>query len=359
MDYAAHDGSSGAIIVADFQSWGGAAAFPTAQPPAEPCILVIFGASGDLTKRLLMPALYNLACDGLLPEQFAIVGMAMDELTTESFRERMTSRHQAVPHAHGIRRRRRGTGSARGSTTCPASSTTHVGVCPAGGAGDEARRAVSGRRQRPVLHGDAAVRVRADLRPASKRPGFKTSSAGWKRIIVEKPFGTDLPSAIALNREILAYWNEDQIYRIDHYLGKETVQNILAFRFSNGMFEPLWNRNYIDHIQFSVSEAVGVEGRGGYYDRSGVLRDMMQNHMFQMLAYLCMEPPGSFEPDAIRNEKAKVLQAVRIMDAEEVRAQHGARPVRRRHEARTANRRPAIARNRAYPADRTPRRSPR
>ena len=124
-----------------------------------------------------------------------------------------------------------------------------------------------------------------------------------------------MPSAIALNREILKYWTENQIFRIDHYLGKETVQNILAFRFSNGMFEPLWNRNYIDHIQFSVAESVGVEGRGGYYDRSGVLRDMMQNHMFQMLAYLCMEPPASFAPEAVRNEKAKVLEAVRIMDA--------------------------------------------
>ena len=152
-----------------------------------------------------------------------------------------------------------------------------------------------------------------------EKAGFKTSSAGWKRIIVEKPFGNDLPSAIALNREILKYWTEDQIYRIDHYLGKETVQNIIAFRFSNGMFEPLWNRNFIDHIQFSVSEAVGVEGRGGYYDRSGVLRDMMQNHMFQMLAYLCMEPPSSFAPEAVRNEKSKVLEAVRIMDADGVR----------------------------------------
>jgi glucose-6-phosphate 1-dehydrogenase len=129
-----------------------------------------------------------------------------------------------------------------------------------------------------------------------------------------------LPSAIALNREILKYWTEDQIYRIDHYLGKETVQNIIAFRFSNGMFEPLWNRNFIDHIQFSVAEAVGVEGRGGYYDRSGVLRDMLQNHMFQMLAYLCMEPPSSFAPEAVRNEKSKLLEAVRIMDVDAVRA---------------------------------------
>jgi len=147
--------------------------------------------------------------------------------------------------------------------------------------------------------------------------GFK-DGPGWKRIIVEKPFGTDLASALKLNREVLANWEENQIYRVDHYLGKETVQNLLAFRFSNGMFEPLWNKNYIDNIQFNVSEAVDVEGRGGYYDSSGVLRDMMQNHMFQMLAYLCMEVPGSFEPDAIRNEKAKLLQSVRNYTPDEV-----------------------------------------
>src|SRR5262249_37401967 len=147
--------------------------------------------------------------------------------------------------------------------------------------------------------------------------GFK-DGPGWKRIIVEKPFGPDLESARKLNREVLANWDETEIYRVDHYLGKETVQNLLAFRFSNGMFEPLWNNRYIDDIQFTVAEAVDVEGRGGYYDSSGVLRDMMQNHMFQMLAYLCMEVPGSFDPDHIRNEKAKLLQSVRRYTPEEV-----------------------------------------
>ena len=152
---------------------------------------------------------------------------------------------------------------------------------------------------------------------------------GWKRIIVEKPFGTDLPSAEALNREILAHWQESQIYRVDHYLGKETVQNILAFRFANGMFEPLWNKQHVDHIQFTVSESVSVEGRGGYYDRSGVLRDMIQNHMFQMMAYVCMEPPNTFSADDIRNEKAKLLEAVRIYTPQEalantIRGQYGA-----------------------------------
>jgi glucose-6-phosphate 1-dehydrogenase len=159
--------------------------------------------------------------------------------------------------------------------------------------------------------------------------GLNHAEAGWRRIIIEKPFGHDLQSAIALNRELLDYWNEDQIYRIDHYLGKETVQNILAFRFSNRIFEPLWSRNFVDHIQLTVTERVGVGTRGAYYDKSGVLRDMMQNHMFQMLSYICMEPPTSFQANAIRHEKAKLLDAVRIMQPEQVinntiRGQYGA-----------------------------------
>ena len=297
---------------------GSASALGSAQAPAEPCILVIFGASGDLTKRLLMPAFYNLACDGLLPEQFAIVGIAMDEFTTEVFRDKMSTDIKQF------------------STRKEFDAKTWDWLCSRlnympGKFDDDAAFA---RLAELVRKLDQQYQARGNVlfymaTPPSvfglisdklEKAGFKTSSAGWKRIIVEKPFGTDLPSAIALNREILKYWTENQIYRIDHYLGKETVQNIVAFRFSNGMFEPLWNRNFIDHIQFSVAESVGVEGRGGYYDRSGVLRDMMQNHMFQMLAYLTMEPPASFAPEAVRNEKSKLLEAVRVMDADGVRA---------------------------------------
>jgi glucose-6-phosphate 1-dehydrogenase len=291
-----------------------------------PCVLVIFGASGDLTKRLLMPAIYNLACDGLLPDEFAIVGIAMDELTSEAFRERMTrdirtfsTRSQFDP--------------AVWERLCLRLYYTH------GKFGDEAAFA---RLRELVGQLDAQYKVGGNVlfymaTPPSvfglvsgnlEKAGFK-ELPGWKRIIVEKPFGTDLSSAKALNRQILSYWDESQIYRVDHYLGKETVQNILAFRFANGMFEPLWNKEHIDHIQFSVAESVSVEGRGGYYDRSGVLRDMIQNHMLQMLAYVAMEPPVSFEADDIRNEKAKVLKAVRVWTPEEalensVRGQYGA-----------------------------------
>jgi glucose-6-phosphate 1-dehydrogenase len=301
---------------------GSASVLGSPQAPAQPCVLVIFGASGDLTKRLLMPAFYNLACDGLLPEQFAIVGIAMDELTTESFREKMSNDIRQFSTRSEVDPKKWDWLSSRLNYT-------------PGKFDDEAafarlKELVSTLDQKYQARGNVLFYMATPpsvfglISDNLQKAGFKTSSAGWKRIIVEKPFGTDLPSAIALNREILKYWTEDQIYRIDHYLGKETVQNILAFRFSNGMFEPLWNRHFVDHIQFSVSEAVGVEGRGGYYDRSGVLRDMLQNHMFQMLAYLCMEPPGSFAPEAVRNEKSKVLEAVRVMDAAMVRT-HTAR----------------------------------
>jgi glucose-6-phosphate 1-dehydrogenase len=281
-------------------------------------VAVIFGASGDLTKRLLMPALYNLACDGLLPEAFAIVGIAMNEFSTESFREKMsgdikqfsTRKEFEEKTWEWLRSRLYYTQGRFDDNAAFARLAEVVSKL------DKKYQACGN----VLFYMATPPSVFGLVSNNLEKAGFKTSSAGWKRIIVEKPFGNDLPSAIALNREILQYWSEDQIYRIDHYLGKETVQNIIAFRFSNGMFEPLWNRNFIDHIQFSVAEAVGVEGRGAYYDRSGVMRDMLQNHMFQMLTYLCMEPPSSFAPEAVRNEKFKVLEAVRIMDADAVRA---------------------------------------
>jgi glucose-6-phosphate 1-dehydrogenase len=267
--------------------------------------MVLFGASGDLTRRLLMPALYNLLCDGLLPPQLALVGIALDQLTTDSFRERLS---------HDIR-----TFNTRKELDPAAwdNLRSRLYYTP-GNFGDEAAFV---RLHELVTRLDAQYQARGNVlfymaTPPSvfglisanlDRAGF-SQRPGWKRIIVEKPFGTDLASAQELNRQILSHWQESQVYRVDHYLGKETVQNFLAFRFANEMFEPLWNKQHIDHIQLTVSEAVSVEGRGGYYDRSGVLRDMIQNHMFQMLAYICMEPPTSFEADDIRNEKAKVLR---------------------------------------------------
>jgi glucose-6-phosphate 1-dehydrogenase len=295
-------------------------------PPAEPCIMVIFGASGDLTRRLLMPALYNLACDRLLPSRFAVAGIAMDDLTTDGFRERMS-------RDVGTFNTRKDLDAQTWGDLC-----SRLYYTP-GNFGDEPAFT---RLHELVIRLDAQYQTGGNVlfylaTPPSlfglisanlDKAGFKTLP-GWKRIIVEKPFGTDLSSARDLNRRLLSYWDESQIYRVDHYLGKETVQNILAFRFSNQMFEPLWNKNHIDHVQLTVSEAVSVEGRGGYYDRSGVLRDMIQNHMLQMLAYVCMEPPISFGAEDIRNEKAKVLKAVRLYTPAEalqnsVRGQYGA-----------------------------------
>ena len=288
---------------------------PQSSPTSQPCIMLVFGASGDLTKRLLVPALYNLACDGLLSESFALLGTAMDPLTTESFRERMSADIRKFHTRKEFDQR----------VWDDLVSRFHYlpGAFADMSSFEALRKEVKsldakyGAQGNVLFYFATAPRFFGQLCDNLNAAGFK-EGGGWKRIIVEKPFGTDLDSALKLNQEVLQHWQESQIFRVDHYLGKETVQNLLAFRFSNGMFEPLWNKNYIDNIQFNVAEAVDVEGRGGYYDSSGVLRDMMQNHMFQMLAYLCMEVPGSFEPDAIRNEKAKLLQSVRHYTPEEV-----------------------------------------
>ena len=280
--------------------------------------MVMFGASGDLTRRLLMPALYNLACDGLLPKRFAIVGVAMDELTSEQFREKMSldirqfsTRKQFDDEVWSdfVRHLSYSPGTFEDAKTYERIAAL---VTRLDGEWQTEGNVLYYLAVPPPLFGLISAQL--------ARAGGTAADRGWRRVIVEKPFGHDLASAIELSRELLKYWREDQIYRIDHYLGKETVQNLLAFRFSNGMFEPLWNRNHIDHIQLAVAETVGVEGRGRYYERAGVMRDMIQNHMFQMLAYLCMEPPTSFKPEAIRNEKAKVLDAVRIMRPEDVLA---------------------------------------
>ena len=285
-------------------------------PPAASCIVVIFGASGDLTKRLLMPAFYNLACDGLLPKQFAIVGTALEPLTTEQFRARMTDDIKKF--------NTRKTFDERVWTDLV--SRLHYTPGNFGDQDSYLRLAEVVKKLDTEQQAEGNVLFYMAVPPSIfgmisehiDKAGFKKREKGWNRIIVEKPFGHDLPSAIELNRTLLAHWRESQIYRIDHYLGKETVQNLLAFRFSNGIFEPLWNKNHVDHIQFTVDETVGVEGRGKYFDQNGVLRDMIQNHMFQMLAYLCMEPPASFKPDAVRNEKSKLLEAVRVMTPKEV-----------------------------------------
>ncbi|MEO8037033.1 MAG: glucose-6-phosphate dehydrogenase, partial [Acidobacteriota bacterium] len=256
-------------------------------PVSEPCVMIIFGASGDLTKRLLVPALYNLACDGLLSDNFAVLGVGRGEMNDGEFRQRMASDKDGLRAFHT-----RGTFDEAAAEALIGRfhySKADINVSDFRILKQRVGEldAEYGAKGNVLFYFAMAPRFFGPLCDTLYEAGFQ-EGPGWKRIIVEKPFGTDLASALTLNEEILRNWDESQIYRVDHYLGKETVQNLLAFRFSNGMFEPLWNNSQIDNIQFNVCESVDVQGRASYYEGSGVLRDMMQNHMFQMLAYLCM-----------------------------------------------------------------------
>ncbi len=294
--------------------------------PAGPCILVIFGAAGDLTRRLLVPALYNLKRDGLLPGAFAMVGVARTDKTDESFRRDL---------GESLRRFKKSPVKER-DWKWLSERLTYL-------RGELHEPQVYSALRQLLSKIDAARRTEGNYLfylatpPQMFAPivrqlgdaGLVTEETGrWRRVIVEKPFGTDLNSARALNRQLLQVLQEHQIYRIDHYLGKETVQNILVFRFANGMFEPLWNRNHIDHVQITVAETIGVESRGKFYDATGALRDMVPNHLFQLLALTAMEPPSCFDADAVRSEKVKVLDAVHHLSrdwlANVVRGQYGA-----------------------------------
>jgi glucose-6-phosphate 1-dehydrogenase len=284
--------------------------------PAPPCALVIFGATGDLTKRKLLPALYNLAVSGLLPEEFAIVGISRADTSQEALRERLREdlhEFAGAPVKPEIADRLLGSFYyLSGEFNDPA---TFERLRDLLGKVDKDKKtngcflfylAVP-----PDLFGEVVHRL-GDVGLTREEEGR------WRRVIIEKPFGHDLESARALNVSLREVLSERQIYRIDHYLGKETVQNIIAFRFANGIFEPIWNRRYIDHVQITVAETVGVESRGSYYETAGALRDMVQNHMFQLLAFTAMEPPISFEADVVRDERVKVLYAMRPLSPEDV-----------------------------------------
>ena len=291
---------------------------------AEPCTMIICGATGDLTERKLGPALYNTMLGGFLPPEFTVVGFARRDLTDEQFREHLLD---------GINR------YSRNKPVKPAiwDSMANVIEYHRGDFDDPAAYLELGKRLDridrdrgtagnrlfylavpPSLYPEIVNQLdRAGLAASGSRR-HSGSKRGWTRVIVEKPFGYDLGSAQALNREIAAVFDEDQVYRIDHYLGKETVQNLSVFRFGNGLFEPIWNRRYIDSVQITVAETVGVEGRGEFYDQTGALRDIVQNHGLQLLAMFAMEPPVEFGAEDLRDEKLKVLRAVRPMAREEV-----------------------------------------
>lgn len=284
--------------------------------PGDPCVMVIFGASGDLTKRKLIPALYNLAKENLLSREFAVIGMARRGMNHETFRDRISQdiREFATTSVDDdlwewfVRRLYYLSSDAQDPEAYGRLQELLAEV-----------NAKHGTRGNYFYYLATAPEFFATVVQHLGTAGLiNQENEQWRRVIFEKPFGHDLDSARKLNQSIQQHLWEDQIYRIDHYLGKETVQNILAFRFANGIFEPIWNHRYIDHVQLTVAEDLGVEQRGGYYDTSGALRDMVPNHMFQLISLTAMEPPISFEADAVRDEQAKILRALQPMSPEEV-----------------------------------------
>jgi glucose-6-phosphate 1-dehydrogenase len=284
----------------------------------DPCILVIFGASGDLTAKKLMPALYSLALRRLLPEKFGIIGAARSEESDDEFRERMKDAVQQ--HARDEFRDDIWESLASGMHYVTLDFADEQGE-------DELRdklteldkeRGTQGNRVYYFAVPPSAIGTLID-EIAERR-----AAEGWIRLIIEKPFGHDLASARDLNARIKEHFTEDEVFRIDHYLGKETVQNMLALRFANGIFEPIWNRQFIDHVQITVAESIGIEGRAGYYEQAGAIRDIFQNHLLQLVAITAMEPPIDFTADSVRNEKVKVLKSLHTPGPKHVvRGQYG------------------------------------
>jgi glucose-6-phosphate 1-dehydrogenase len=284
----------------------------------DPCLLVIFGASGDLTSKKLMPALYSLALRRLLPEKFGIVGAARSEESDDAFRERMkqaVQEHARDPFKDEVWQEL-------------AAGMRYVTLDFADDKAEDAlaetlteldkERGTMGNRVYYFAVPPSAIGTLVD-EIAERR-----SSEGWVRLVIEKPFGHDLQSARELNAKLQQSFAENEVYRIDHYLGKETVQNMLALRFANGIFEPIWNRQFIDHVQITVAESIGIEGRAGYYEQAGAIRDIFQNHLLQLVAITAMEPPIDFTADSVRNEKLKVLKSMHTPGPKHVvRGQYG------------------------------------
>jgi glucose-6-phosphate 1-dehydrogenase len=285
----------------------------------DPCALVIFGASGDLTRRKLFPAIYSLAARNMLPERFSIVGVARTEETDAEFRTRMK---EAVVEFGREKLDER-------VWKRVAATMRYVATDFADDGGEDAvvkllakldqQRGTAGNRVFYLAVPPSAFSVLVE-----KLGRRRDEWSGWTRLIVEKPFGHDRASARTLNAELQGYFEEHEIYRIDHYLGKETVQNLLALRFANGIFEPIWNRQFVDHVEITVAESIGIEGRAAFYEQAGAIRDVFQNHLLQLVALTAMEPPIDFSAESVRNEKVKVLRALHTPGSKHVvRGQYG------------------------------------
>jgi glucose-6-phosphate 1-dehydrogenase len=293
------------------------------EPTPEPTALVIFGASGDLTRRKLLPALYQLARGQRLPARFSVIGVARSPMSDDAFRQQF---HDSLKEFAGIARPDdvstalvRELSYIHGELDDPGLYDRLTAQLERAGTPDGVLFYFA---VPPTIYGTIVERLAAAGLTRAANPD------SWRRVIVEKPFGTDLPSAQKLNRLMHEHLDESQIFRIDHYLGKETVQNLLVFRFANGMFEPVWNRRYIDHVQITAAETVGVERRASYYEGAGALRDMVQNHLMQVLALIAMEPPIAFSAENVRDRKLDVLMSIQPLREEGraniVRAQYGA-----------------------------------
>lgn len=301
-----------------------------ATPPG-PCAMVIFGAGGDLTKRLLVPALYNLSHGGLLPENFAIVGVDLADMTAESWRDSLLSMLKSF-----IGNSESESDIDRVDQDSWNRLAAHMSYVRGDMTGEDLYHALGEHLDRLEDRYKTGGNVLFYLAVADRFFGPTVEHIGhagladekdgkrWRRVVIEKPFGHDLPSARTLNKQVLSVLDESQVYRIDHFLGKETVQNIMALRFGNGLFEPIWNRDRIDQVQITVAEVVGVEKRGKFYERTGALRDMVPNHVFQLLAMLAMEAPVSFDAASIRAKKAEVFASVKPLSPHDaVRGQYG------------------------------------
>ncbi len=279
---------------------------------SEPHILVIFGASGDLTKRKLIPALYELHTQDFLPEKFAVLGVSRTELTDQEFQKKMIEFLPEHPD----------------NQKDIEAFLEHLFYQPISTADSADYPILKSRLEslgqqlsippNYIYYLSTPPNLYEVIPQSLAEAGLNDATNGFRRLIIEKPFGTDLKSAKELNKNLLNYFREDQLYRIDHYLGKETVQNMLVTRFSNGIFEPIWNHNFVHHIEITAAETLGVEDRGGYYDHSGAMRDMVQNHLMQLVGMVAMEPPVVIKADAIRNEVLKVFQSLRPIQEEDV-----------------------------------------